>query len=107
MALSISGMPGRGGSFADDGPGEPSETSTGVDNGSSIVGQNPSIALVLATTPEEQAPQATLNVPSQDQTGPPRGLRAHITVRTKRAAHKTQRQRVWPSRAPAPASPGL
>ena len=74
------------------GPREASETSAGVDYGSSMSGETRVLALCMQQRREEQAPQAPLSTPRLTEHGPPRGLRAHTTVRTKRAAHRTQRQ---------------
>ena len=91
------------------GPREASETSAGVDYGSSMSGETRGLALCMQQRREEQAPQATLTARRPTERGPQRGLRAHNTSRPKRAAHtnSTHNTRAWPSQAPAPASPGL
>jgi len=69
------------------GPREASETSAGVDYGSSMSGETRGLALCMQQRREEQAPQATLTARRPTESGPPRGLQAHNTSRPKRAAH--------------------
>ena len=65
------------------GPREASETSAGVDYGSSMSGETRGLALCMQQRREEQAPQATLTARRPTENGPPRGLQAHNTSRPK------------------------
>lgn len=89
------------------GPREASETSAGVDYGSSMSGETRGLALCMQQRREEQAPQATLTARRPTENGPPRGLQAHNTSRPKGQPTKPRGSTDGQARRPRRPRPGF